>query len=141
MKNKPRSNIETLIIIVAAWNLSMADANAICAKSDPNFNQNVSELVSFISGKDVPLNDLILTEKQYADDAIEYYTSFKKLSQNIKYTKWKSLKKNPLIKIYGVMFDIYITNGFNTDFLNKLPFFKLTERQFAKIFIKLKHII
>lgn len=141
MKNPPRSNLETLTIIVAAWNLSMADANAICAKSDIDISEGMLELMSFISGKDVSINEVLLSKNQYANNCIEYYNNFKRLSQNVKYTKWKSLKRKPLIRSYGVVFDIYLSNGFNTDFLSRLPFFKLTKRQFAKLFIKLKYSI
>jgi len=141
MKNDTKSNIEILYIIVAAWNLSMTDANAICAKSDLDINDGMVELMSFISGKDVSINEILLSKNQYANDAIDYYNTYKKLSQNVKYTKWKSLKRNSLIRTYGMVFDIYLSNGFNTDFLKHLPFFKMSERQFAKLFIKLKQKI
>jgi len=141
MKKQSRSNIETLTIIVAAWNLHMAEANATCAKSDLAYDQKLVDLASFITGMKVKNSDMFLSDTQYANQCIEHYNTFKSLSKDIKYTKWKSLRRNPLVKTYGVMFDIYLSNGFNTDFLARLPFLKLTKRQFAKLFIKLKHIV
>jgi len=132
---KRRTNLEILIIIVAAWNLSMADANAICSKTD--INENFIKLLSFMTG-DENVYDIISTKDEYANQCIEHYENFKELSKQTNYTKWKSLSKNSLIKTYGVLFDIYMANGFNTDFLQKITFFKLTERQLAKIFIKIK---
>lgn len=138
MKKQHRSNLEVLNIIVAAWNLHMAEANASCAKSDLTYDQNIVDLASFITGNKVNLSDIFLSESQYANQCIEHYNTFMSLSKDIKYTKWKSLRRNPLVKTYGVMFDMYLTNGFNTDFLTRLPFLKLTKRQFAKVFIKIK---
>lgn len=141
VKMKKRTNLEILLIIVSAWNYSMAESNAICAKSNNDISDGLLELMSFISGKEVSINDVILSKDQYTNDAIDYYNNFKKYSQNIKFTRWKSLKNNYLIKSYGIIFDTYLSNGFNTDFLKYVPFFKLTERQMAKMFIKLKNII
>jgi hypothetical protein len=141
MKNQKYSNIETLTIIVAAWNLGMADANAICAKADLKPDHKLADLASFIMGKDIPLNEIYLPKNDFANQSIEYYNKYSELSKFTKYTKWKSLKRNHLIKTYGVMFEIYLQNNFNTDFLNYLPFFKMSERQFAKIFIEIKHIV
>lgn len=139
MKNKKYSNLEALTIIVAAWNIGMADANAICAKSDTNISQGMLELMSFISGKEVTLNEAMLSDSQYANDAIEYYNTFIKLSKLVNYTKWKSLKRKPLVRTYGAVFDLYLSRGFNLDILNHLPFFKMTKRQFAKLFIKMRN--
>ena len=139
MKNQKYTNLEALTIIVAAWNLGMADANAICAKSDLNLSEGMLELMSFISGKQVSLTDVCFSDNQYAEDCINYYTTYKNLSSLVKYTKWKSLKRNSLVRTYGVVFDLYLSSGFRTDFLPTMPFFKMSERQFAKLFIKMKN--
>jgi len=139
MKNQKYSNIDALTIIVAAWNLGMADANAICAKSDINLSEGMLELMSFISGKQVSINDTCFSDNQYAEDCINHYTTYKKLSEMVTYTKWKSLKRKSLVRTYGVMFDMYLHNGFNTRFLKHTPFFKMSERQFAKLFIKMRN--
>ncbi len=140
-KNK-RNNLEILLIIVSAWNYSMAESNAICAKSNDKINNDsLLKLISFFSGRELSIDKIYLSEDQYVNDAIDYYNIFKKYSQHIKFTRWKSLKNNYLIKSYGIVFDTYLLNGFNTDFLENMPFFKLTERQMARIFIKLKNII
>lgn len=140
-KRKIYSNLEVLTIIVAAWNLGMADANAICAKSDIDISQGMLELMSFVSGKEVMANEVVFSDSQYANDAIDHFNRYKKLSKLSDYTKWKSLKRNPLIRTYGVMFDMYLHTNFSTRFLKHTPFFKMTPRQFAKLFIKLKHIV
>ena len=139
MIKQQRNNLEILLIIVAAWNYHMAESNAICAKHNSNdVSEGMLNLLSFIAGKKVNIDEVVLTNDEYVNDAIDYYNNFKKISNNIKFTRWKSLKNNSLIKCYGIIFDTYLSNGFNTNFLSKMPFFKLTERQFAKIFIKLK---
>lgn len=139
MKNQKYSNLEALTIIVAAWNLGMADANAICAKSDIDLSQGMLELMSFISGKQVSLTDVNFSDNQYAEDCINHYNTFKKLSKMSNYTKWKSLKRKSLVRTYGVMFDMYLHTNFSTRFLKHTPFFKMSERQFAKLFIKIKN--
>ena len=139
MKNQKYSNLDALTIIVAAWNLGMADANAICAKADHKPDQALADLASFIVGENVPLSDIFKPEDTYADQCIEYYTIYKRLSEMVTYTKWKSLKRNSLVKTYGMMFDMYLRSNFNTYFLNHMPFFKMSERQFAKLFIKMRN--
>ncbi len=141
MKNQPYTNLELLYIIVAAWNYNMADANAVCAKSEIKPDQRLADLASFITGDKVSLDELFLSKSQYAEDCIDHYNTFKELSQKVKYSKWKSLKKNPIIKTYGIMFDMYLSKNFDYSFLKYTPFFRLTPRQFAKVFIKLKEII
>lgn len=137
-KNK-RSNIEVLRIIVASWNLHMVDANTTCAKSDLKINENIINLISFITGGELTANDIYLSKNEYVNNAIDHYNNFKSISEGIKYTRWKSTKNNPLIKTFGAHFDIYYSNGFNTDFLKYTPFLKLSKRQFARIFIKIKN--
>ncbi len=133
--------MEILTIIVAAWNLNMSNANAICAKTDLKYDKGLLELASFIIGEEIKPSEFFQTSTEYANQCIEHYNNFKSLSKDIKYTKWKSLSKNGLIKTYGVMFDMYMNSGYDTSFINYLPFLKLSDRQFAKVFIKLKQII
>jgi hypothetical protein len=140
MKNS-RSNKEVLQIIVASWNLHMAEMNAICAKMDGKYDSRLMELISFISKEPVVPSEVFLSDDEYTNQSIEHYNRFRELSKGIKFTRWKSLSKNHLVKTFGAHFDLYVSFNYNTIFLKYVPFFKMSERQFAKLFIKIKWVI
>lgn len=136
-----RSNLEVLKIIISAWYLYMVNITTKCSESSIKYDEKLLDLIKFITNDTIIPSDLFLSNDEYANQSIEYYKLFKKLSNGIKYTRWKKLSRNPLIRIYGQHFEIYFTNNFNINFLKYTPFLKLTERQFARIFIKIKQKI